>query len=97
VDTKRFRIKKHRNGTYLPTISKKQKSYQSQSYDTFEWLPDISGNLVLIGLVVYSNYTLHTEYGVSIKELIMDMIIYLSLGTILFYWMQPKKSEETDE
>ena len=97
MDTKRFRIKKYRNGTYLPTISKKQKSYHSQSYDTFEWLPDILGNSVLIGIVVYSNYTLHIEYGVSFKELVTDMIIYLSLGTILFYWMQPKKSEETDE
>tara|TARA_Y100000022_G_scaffold179406_1_gene170629 strand:+ start:299 stop:592 length:294 start_codon:yes stop_codon:yes gene_type:complete len=94
MDIKRFRIKKHRNGTYLPTIIKKHKSYQSQFDNTFEWLPYIIGNLALIGLVIYSNYSLHNEHGVSFQELLTDTIIYLSLGCVLAYWMQPTKSDD---
>ncbi len=94
MDIKRFRIKKHRNGTYLPTITKEQKSYQSQFNENFEWLPHIVGNSAIIGLGIYSSYSLYSEYGVSLQELLTDAIIYLSLGCIIAYLIQPKKSDD---
>jgi hypothetical protein len=97
MNTKKVRVRKQSNGTYLPTITKKQKSYESQFSNTFEWLPYILGNSVITGIVIYSNYSLHTEHGVSIKELAINLIICLSLGAILAYWIQPKESDEKDE
>ena len=44
MNTTRFRIRKQNNGTYLPTITKKQEEYFSPSNSAPEWLPYIVGN-----------------------------------------------------
>ena len=44
MNTTRFRIRKHKNGTDMPTITKRQEGYFSPSNSTFEWLPDILGS-----------------------------------------------------
>ncbi len=88
--TVRFRVRKQKNGTYLPTITKKQEDNFSSSNTSFEWLPYIIGNSALIGIVMYSNYSLYTDHGVDFWELFYDGFIYLSLGAVLAYLLIPK-------
>ena len=50
----------------------------------------IIGNSALIGIVIYSNYSLYTDHGVDFWELFYDGFIYLSLGAVLAYLLIPK-------
>ena len=90
MDTVRFRIKKQKNGTILPTITKKQKKYLNLSDSSFEWLPHIIGNSVVIGIAIYSNYSLYVDHNVGFWELFYNGIIYLTLGAVFAYLLTPK-------
>lgn len=89
--TKKVRIRKHNNGTYLPTITKRQEEYFSPSNSAFEWLPDIVGNTLVIGLVVYINYELYVSYQATLWEIFSDSLIWLSIGCIMGYILRPKE------
>ena len=89
--TKKVRIRKHNNGTYLPTITKRQEDYFSPSNSALEWLPDIVGNTIVIGLLVYINYELYFSYQATLWEIFSDSLIWLSIGCIIAYILHPKE------
>ena len=90
MNTRRFRIRKHINGTLLPTIIKRQEEYFSPSNSAFEWLPYIVGNTILIGLVVYINYDEYISNQATLWEIFSDTFIWLSIGCIIAYIIHPK-------
>ena len=90
MNTTRFRIRKQNNGTYLPTITKKQEEYFSPSNSAPEWLPYIVGNSIIIGLVVYFNYDMYISNESTLWEIFSDTFIWLSIGGIIAYMLQPK-------
>ena len=90
MSTTRFRIRKQNNGTYLPTITKKQEDYFSPSNSAFEWLPYIVGNTILIGLVVYINYDKYISNQATLWEIFSETFIWLSIGCIIAYILYPK-------
>ena len=90
MNTTRFRIRKQNNGTYLPTITKKQEEYFSPSNSAPEWLPYIVGNSIIIGLVVYFNYDMYISNESTLWEIFSDTFIWLSIGGIIAYILHPK-------
>ena len=91
MNTTRFRIRKQNNGTYLPTITKRQEKYFSSSNEAFEWLPYIVGNTILIGLVVYLNYDKYISNPTSsLWEIFSNTLIGLSIGCVIAYILHPK-------
>ena len=90
MDTPRFRIRKQINGTSLPTITKRQEEYFSPSNSAPEWLPYIVGNSIIIGLVVYFNYDMYISNESTLWEIFSDTFIWLSIGGIIAYMLQPK-------
>ena len=91
MNTTRFRIRKHKNGTDIPTITKRQEGYFSPSNSALEWLPYIVGNTVLIGLVVYINYDKYISNRATLWEIFSDTFIWLSIGCIIAYILLPKE------
>ena len=91
MNTKKVRVRKQSNGTYLPTITKRQEEYFSPSNTAPEWLPYIVGNTILIGLVVYINYELYVSYQATLWEIFSDSLIWLSIGCIIGYILRPKE------
>ena len=90
MNTTRFRIRKHKNGTDIPTITKMQEGYFSPSNSAFEWLPYIVGNTILIGLVVYINYDKYISNQATLWEIFSDTFIWLSIGCVIAYILYPK-------
>ena len=90
MNTKKVRVRKQSNGTYLPTITKRQEEYFSPSNAAPEWLPYIVGNTIVIGLVVYINYELYVSYQATLWEIFSDTFIWLSIGCIIAYIIHPK-------
>ena len=91
MNTKKVRVRKQSNGTYLPTITKRQEEYFSPSNTAPEWLPYILGNTILIGLVVYINYELYVSYQATLWEIFSDSLIWLSIGCIIAYILHPRE------
>jgi hypothetical protein len=91
MNTKKVRVRKQSNGTYLPTITKRQEEYFSPSNTAPEWLPYIVGNTILIGLVVYINYELYVSYQATLWEIFSDSLIWLSIGCIIAYILHPRE------
>tara|TARA_Y100000389_G_scaffold169397_1_gene175614 strand:+ start:149 stop:427 length:279 start_codon:yes stop_codon:yes gene_type:complete len=90
MNTTRLRIRKQNNGTYLPTIIKRQEEYFSPSNSAPEWLPYIVGNAIIIGLVLYLNYDMYISNETSLWEIFSNTFIWLSIGGIIAYMLQPK-------
>ena len=90
MNTTRFRIRKYKNGTDIPTITKRQEGYFSPSNSAFEWLPYIVGNTILIGLVVYINYDKYISNQATLWEIFSDTFIWLSIGCVIAYILYPK-------
>ena len=90
MNTTRVRIRKQSNGTYLPTITKRQEEYFSPSNSAPEWLPYIVGNTILIGLVVYINYDKYISNQATLWEIFSETFIWLSIGCIIAYILYPK-------
>ena len=90
MNTTRFRIRKHKNGTDIPTITKRQEEYFSPYNSTFEWLPYIVGNAILIGLVVYINCDKYISNRATLWEIFSDTFIWLSIGGVIAYIFYPK-------
>ena len=90
MNSTRYKIRKHINGTYLPTITKRQEEYFSPSNSAFEWLPYIVGNTILIGLVVYINYDKYISNQATLWEIFSETFIWLSIGCVLAYIVYPK-------
>ena len=93
MNTTRYRIRKHINGTYLPTITKRHEEYFSTSNSAFEWLPYIIGNTILIGLVVYINYDKFISNQATLWEIFSDTFIWLSIGLLLLISCIPKMNK----
>ena len=92
MNTTRFRIRKQNNGTYLPTITKRQEEYFSPSNSAFEWLPYIVGNIILIGLVVYLNYDKYiSNPSASLWEIFSNTFIGLSIGCVIAYILHQRR------
>tara|TARA_Y100001935_G_C17192080_1_gene450598 strand:- start:300 stop:578 length:279 start_codon:yes stop_codon:yes gene_type:complete len=92
MNTTKFRIRKQNNGTYLPTITKRQEEYFSPSSSAFEWLPYIIGNTILIGLVVYLNYDKYISNPTSsLWEIFSSTLIGLSVGCVIAYILYQKR------
>ena len=90
MNTTRVKIRKQSNGTYLPTITKRQEEYFSPSNSAPEWLPYIVGNTILIGLVVYINYDKYISNQATLWEIFSETFIWLSIGCIIAYILYPK-------
>ena len=90
MNTTRFRIKKHKNGTNIPTITERQDGYFSPSNSAFEWFPYIVGNTILIGLVVHINYDKYISNRATLWEIFSDTFIWLTIGCIIAYTLHPK-------
>ena len=90
MNATRFRIRKHKNGTNIATITKKQEGYFSPSNSAFEWLPHIIGNTILIGLIVYINYDKYINNRATLWEIFSDTFIWLSIGFVIAYILYPK-------
>ena len=92
MHTTRFRVKKQNNDTYLSTITKRQEEYLSSFSSTFEWLPYIVGNTILIGLVVYLNYDKYISNPTSsLWEIFSSTLIGLSVGCVIAYILYQKR------
>jgi hypothetical protein len=92
MNTKKVRVRKQSNGTYLPTITKRQEEYFSPSNAAPEWLPYIVGNTILIGLVVYLSYDKYiTNPSSSLWEIFSSNLIWLSIGCVIAYVLHPKE------
>jgi len=92
MHAKKIRVRKQSNGTYLPTITKRQEEYFSPSNSAPEWLPYIVGNIILIGLVVYLSYDKYiTNPSSSLWEIFSSNLIWLSIGCVIAYILHPKK------
>ena len=91
MNTIKVRIRKQKNGAYLPTITKRQEEYLSPSNSAPEWLPYIVGNTILIGLVVYLSYDKYiTNPSSSLWEIFSSNLIWLSIGCVIAYILHPK-------
>ena len=91
MNTIRFRLRKQKNGKYLPTITKRQEEYFSSSNSAFEWLPHIVGNALLIGLVVYLNYDKYiSNPSSSLWGIFSNALIWLSIGCVIAYILHSK-------
>ena len=93
MNTKRFRIRKQNNGTYLPTITKRQNEYFSPSNSAPEWLPYIIGNTIVIGLLVYLNYDKYIGNEATLWEIFSNAFIWLSIGGIIAFILHHKERQ----
>jgi len=92
MNTIKVRIRKQKNGAYLPTITKRQEEYFSPSNSAPEWLPYIVGNTILIGLIVYLGYDKYiTNPLSSLWEIFSSNLIWLSIGCVIAYILHPNQ------
>ena len=90
MNTTRFRTRKQKNSTSLPTITKRQEEYFSPTNSAPEWLPHIIGNAILIGLVIYINYDMYLSNEATLWQIFSDTFIWLSIGCVIAYILHPK-------
>ena len=66
MDTTRFIIKKHKNGTFLPTITRKiQRSYNSD-YSDFDFFVDTwLGLIFMMPLIIWAWYYNYQQDGIE--------------------------------
>jgi hypothetical protein len=94
MDTTRFRIKKQRNGTSLPTITRKTRRSYLGDYSYFDFFVDTwLGLIIMVPLIIWAWYYYYQVDG--IKGLLFSA--YLTSISAYIYYIFDEIDERIDE
>lgn len=95
MDTTRFRIKKQKNGTFLPTITRKiKRSYFN--YSNFDFFVDTwLGLIIMVPLIIWAYYYNYQQDGI---EGLLFSAYLTSISAYIYYIFDEidEKFEELD-